>query len=70
MEGLWARSWDAPNAPKWTNMKHFGLSCYGNHFGPFWSILLHFGAPPVQPHDPFTTCLDYYALLSVHLIQK
>ena len=30
----------------------FAQSCYGDHFGPFWSILVHFGAPHGQPHHP------------------
>ena len=48
----------------------FALSCYGDHFGPFWSILVHFGAPHVRPHNPFMTCSDSNPLSSVLLIQK
>ena len=36
----------------------------------FWSILVHFGAIHVWPHDPSMTCPDSYPLSSVHLIQK
>ena len=40
------------------------------HYGPFWCIFVHFGAPHVWPHDHSMTCTDSYLLLSVHLIQK
>ena len=46
------------------------MSCYGDHFGPFWSILVHFGAPHVRPHNPSMTCSDSYPLSSIHLIQQ
>ena len=39
-------------------------------WGPIWSILVHFGAPHVRPHDPSMNWSDSYLLLSVHLIQK
>jgi len=39
-------------------------------WGLFWSILVHFGAHPVQPHDPTMTCTDSSTLPSVHLLQK
>ena len=51
-------------------MKHFALWCNGDHFGAVWSVLVHFGAPHVQPHDPSMTCSDSYPLSSVHLIKK
>ena len=54
----------------WTNMKLFALSWYGDHFGPFWCVLVHFGAPHVWPHDPSMACTDSYRLSSVNLIQK
>ena len=34
------------------------------------TILVRFGAPHVQPHDPSMAWSDSYPLLSVHLIQK
>ena len=48
----------------------FAQSCYGDHFGPFWSILVHFGAPHGRPHHPSMTGSDSYPLLSVHLTQE
>ena len=50
-----------------------------NHSGQFWntllslamvSILVHFGAPHVQPQNPFKTCSDSYTPPGVHLIQE
>ena len=37
---------------------------------PFWSILVHFGAPHVQPLNPSMTCTVSYSLSGVHVIQK
>ena len=53
-----------------TDLKHFALSCYEDHFAAFWSILVHFGAQHVQPHDPTMTCIYSCTLPSVHLLQK
>ena len=53
-----------------TNLKYLALSCYGHHFRAFWCILVHFGAPHVQPHGPSMTCSDSSALPNVHLLQK
>ena len=65
-----------PSNPEIDHISHSGqiqntaLSCYGDHFGPIWSILVHFSATHVQPHNPSMTCTDFYPLSSVHLIQK
>ena len=39
-------------------------------FCAFRSILMHFGAPNVRPHDSSRTCSDSYTLSSVHLFKK
>ena len=52
---------------------NFKLLCSAMQWCPFcafWSILVHFGAPHVQPHDPSMTCSDSSTLPSVHLLQK
>ena len=40
------------------------------HFGQFLCVLVHFGAPHGQPHDPSMTCSESPSLSSVHLFQK
>ena len=50
--------------------KHFGVSCHDDHYCQFWSILVHFDGPHLQPHNPSMTCIDSYPLSSVYLIQK
>ena len=40
------------------------------HFGLFWCIFVHFGAPHVWLHDPSMTCTDSYPLSSVNLMKK
>ena len=41
----------------------------GDHFGPFSSILVHFGAPHIMC-NPMTPPWRQYPLSSVHLIQR
>ena len=52
-----------------TYSKKNTLLSYGDHFGAYWCILVHFVAPHTQPHDPSMTCSDSSTLPSVHLLQ-
>ena len=62
------------NAPKkWITLvtqDKFEILCSVMLWWQFWCILVHFGAPHVQPHNPSMTCSDSYTLPSVHLLQK
>ena len=46
------------------------MPCYGDHFGSYWSILVHFGTHHGWPHHPSMTGSDSYPLSSAHFIQK
>ena len=48
----------------------FALPCQGDHFGSWWSILVHFGTHHGWPHHPSMTGSDSYPLSSAHFIQK
>ena len=45
-------------------------SHYRDHFGSWWSILVHFGTHHGWPHHPSMTGSDSYPLSSAHFIQK